>query len=58
MPFKSQAQSRAAFSGILGPEMKAKAKEFASATNYASLPEHVGVRKTKHYKGVMKALRK
>jgi hypothetical protein len=29
MPFKSQAQSRAAFGGYLGPEMKKKAPEFA-----------------------------
>ena len=55
MPFKSQAQSRAAFSGALGPAMKKKAKEFAGVTDYSTLPDHV--RKTKHYKGVMKTLK-
>lgn len=39
MPFKSKAQERAAFSGALGPEMKAKAPEFARATNQKKLPE-------------------
>lgn len=42
MPFKSKAQMRAAFGGYLGPEMKAKAKEFADATpSLKALPEHV-----------------
>lgn len=40
MPFKSKAQERAAFSGALGPEMKGKAKEWASKTNQKKLPEH------------------
>lgn len=38
---------RGAFSGALGPEMKAKALEWAHATpDIKSLPEHVS--KTKH----------
>lgn len=41
MPFKSQAQSRAAFSGALGPEMKDSAKEWADKTDYDSLPDKV-----------------
>jgi hypothetical protein len=42
MPFKSQAQQRAAFGGHLGPEMKRKAPEFAHATpNISKLPQHV-----------------
>lgn len=42
MPFKSKSQMRAAFGGYLGPEMKAKAKEFADATpNPKKLPNHV-----------------
>ncbi len=41
MPFQSKAQMRAAFGGYLGPEMKAKAQEFAHATpDIKSLPEH------------------
>ena len=41
MPFQSKAQMRAAFSGALGPEMKAKAKQWASETpNPKSLPQH------------------
>lgn len=44
MPFKSVAQQRAAFSGALGPEMKAKAPEWASKTNFKGLPQHVGDR--------------
>ena len=39
MPFKSEAQSRAAFGGYLGEEMKDKAKEFASKTDYKTLPK-------------------
>ena len=42
MPFKSQAQSRAAFSGALGQKMKKDAKEWASKTNYKTLPKKVG----------------
>lgn len=46
MPFKSKAQMRAAFAGGLGPEMKAKAPEFAAATpNQKALPEKVGKKK-------------
>lgn len=41
MPFQSKAQERAAFGGYLGPEMKAKAKQWADETpNQKSLPEH------------------
>lgn len=42
MPFVSQAQSRAAFSGALGLKMKKDAKEWASKTNYKTLPKKVG----------------
>ncbi len=43
MPFKSKAQQGAAFGGFLGPEMKAKAPEFAKATpDLKGLPQHVG----------------
>ena len=42
MPFASEAQSRAAFGGHLGKEMKAKAKEWASKTDYKHLPKRVG----------------
>lgn len=42
MPFKSKAQERAAFSGALGPEMKAKAPQWAKETpNQAALPAKV-----------------
>lgn len=42
MPFKSQAQARAAFGGYLGAEMKNKAQEFARATpDIKALPNHV-----------------
>lgn len=42
MPFKSQAQQRAAFGGHLGPEMKKKAPEWADETpNMNRLPKHV-----------------
>lgn len=42
MPFESKAQMRAAFGGYLGPEMQAKAREFADATpDVKRLPEHV-----------------
>ena len=52
MPFKSQAQARAAFGGYLGPEMKSKAKEFADATpDIKKLPQHVSASK----KGLRKA---
>lgn len=62
MPFKSKAQMRGAFSGHLGPEMKAKAEEWASETpNPKALPNRVkkakGVRATPEYKGVMGALK-
>ena len=40
-PFKSKAQEKAAFSGALGPEMKSKAKEWASVTDQKHIPEHV-----------------
>jgi hypothetical protein len=41
MPFKSKAQARAAFSGALGPKMKAAAPEWAAKTNFKSLPKKV-----------------
>ncbi|MFA5696524.1 MAG: hypothetical protein WC917_03720 [Bacilli bacterium] len=48
MPFKSLAQMRGAFSGKLGPEMKAHAQEWADATkNAKDLPEHVIPKKKK-----------
>lgn len=40
MPFKSEAQERAAFGGYLGKEMKSDAKEWASKTDQKDLPEH------------------
>lgn len=43
MPFKSKAQMKAAFSGALGPEMQAKARQWADETpDPASLPYHAG----------------
>ena len=47
MPFKSKKQQAAAFGGYLGPEMKAKAKEWASKTNEAKLPERAPKKKGK-----------
>jgi len=48
MPFKSLAQMRGVFSGKLGPEMKAHAKEWAASTkNIDDLPEHVIPKKKK-----------
>ena len=42
MPFKSHSQMKAAFAGALGPEMKAKAEQWASETpGIKHLPEHV-----------------
>lgn len=42
MPFKSKAQMKAAFSGALGPEMKAKAKTWAAHTpSLKKLPARV-----------------
>jgi hypothetical protein len=63
MPFRSRSQERGAFSGALGPEMKAKAQEWADETpNQKALPERVkkptGVRASKGYKGVMHALKR
>lgn len=41
MPFESKSQMRAAFGGYLGPEMKAKAREWAHETpNIKALPQH------------------
>lgn len=55
MPFQSKAQMQAAFAGGLGPEMQAKAEEFARATpNLKALPEHVGKKKTRQYRLVEK----
>jgi hypothetical protein len=46
MPFKSQAQMRAAFGGALGPTMKKKAAAWAHATpNPKRLPEHAKPKK-------------
>jgi hypothetical protein len=45
MPFKSKSQERAAFSGALGPVMKAHAKEWASKTKQSDLPNYVDGRK-------------
>jgi hypothetical protein len=46
MPFVSQAQMKAAFSGGLGPEMKAKAKGWAAETpDIKSLPVYAGKKK-------------
>lgn len=47
MPFKSKAQERAAFGGYLGPEMKAKAKEWADMTNQDTLPKHLSKKRNK-----------
>ena len=42
MPFRSQAQMRAAFGGYLGDEMQAKARTWAHETpNLKALPRHV-----------------
>ena len=42
MPFKSKAQTRAAFGGYLGPQMKKKATKWAKETpNMKKLPQHV-----------------
>lgn len=41
MPFQSKSQMGAAFGGFLGPEMKAKAAQWAAETpDPKSLPEH------------------
>ena len=48
MPFRSLAQMRGAFSGKLGPEMKAHSKEWLAATkNAKDLPEHIIPKKAK-----------
>jgi len=58
MPFRSLAQMRGAFSGKLGPEMKAHAKEWMDATkNAKDLPEHV-ISKKKKLEVLKKALKK
>lgn len=55
MPFQSKAQMKAAFSGALGPEMKAKAHEWAEETpDMKHLPEHKGM--MKRAKGKKKGL--
>ena len=38
MPFTSKRQARAAFGGYLGKEMKKKAPEWASKTDFKNLP--------------------
>ena len=56
MPFKSQAQMRAAFGGYLGPEMQAKASTWAHETpNLKALPKHV--EKSKVREAVLHRLR-
>ena len=44
-PFLSEAQSKAAFAGYLGPIMKSHAKEWASKTDYKHLPKKKGKKK-------------
>jgi hypothetical protein len=52
MPFKSQAQMRAAFAGGLGPEMQAKAHEWARETpDIKHLPRKIG--KAHHVKAAL-----
>lgn len=52
MPFVSRKQSAAAFSGALGPKMKAAAPEWAAKTNYKKLPVRVkSTKKNKTYMG-------
>jgi hypothetical protein len=49
MPFRSKAQMRAAFSGALGPEMKARASTWAHETKHPkALPAHAGPPKAIH----------
>lgn len=51
MPFKSKKQMRAAFGGYLGPEMKAKAKQWADETpNIKNLPVRAKGKKKKKKK--------
>ena len=54
MPFRSEAQSRAAFGGYLGPKMRASAKEWASKTNYSHLPKYAKTKKKLGLKGKTK----
>ena len=54
MPFQSQAQSRAAFGGYLGPKMQRSAKEWASKTNYSHLPKYAKTKKKLGLKGKTK----
>jgi len=49
-PFRSQAQEKAAFGGYLGPEMKSKAKQWASETDQKSLPKQAKSRKPQRKK--------
>lgn len=60
MPFKSQAQSRAAFGGYLGPEMKAKASTWARETpnGISALPAHVKHNKPAQRKHLLTGLMK
>jgi len=58
MPFKSLAQSRAAFGGYLGRAMQAKAREFASQTEYATLPKRVGASQPSMRDAIIRALKK
>ena len=55
MPFKSQAQMKAAFGGHLGSEMKSKAKDWAKETpNIKRLPKKLPAKKRMTSDGYMK----
>lgn len=55
MPFQSKSQMRAAFGGELGPEMKAKADEWAHETpDIKKLPNHKGDKSKSAVKGLKK----
>ena len=51
MPFQSKSQERAAFGGYLGPQMKAKAAEWAAKTDQKSLPERAKPKKRYRRRG-------
>jgi len=54
MPFRSEAQSRAAFGGYLGSKMQRSAKEWASKTNYSNLPKYAKTKKKLGLRGKTK----
>jgi hypothetical protein len=60
MPFKSQAQSRAAFGGYLGPAMQQKADQWAHETpgGIKALPQHVAQQKAGQRKHIINQLSK